>query len=113
MLKLNASQLALTAVLALILVLVVGVLSTQAGGAERYASNGGTLPNAVQTAPRPVGTYPPPVPSYPPPLPSYQPIGNNYIPPRTPTIKPTREPQPTATPHPWLRNVEVLPTAQQ
>ncbi|HEX8228398.1 MAG TPA: hypothetical protein VF826_03685 [Chloroflexia bacterium] len=117
MLKLNASQLALTAILALALVLGVGVLSTQASS-RQDAPGAPNVPPAVQTAPPPVGTYPAPVPSaYPPPIPSYQPIGNMYVPPKTPTgeptAKPTREPEPTTTPHPWLRHVEVVPGEQE
>ncbi|MEA2576154.1 MAG: hypothetical protein QOH93_3452 [Chloroflexia bacterium] len=117
MLKLSASQLALTAILAFVLVLVVGVLSTQARNNRQVATRSANIPSGVQTAPAPVGTYPRPVPSYPAPIPSYEPIGNMYPPPKTPTneptAKPTREPRPTATPHPWLRYVEVLPTAEK
>ncbi len=105
MLKLNALQLALTAMLALILVLVIGVLSTRASNGYD-APRSSNIPNVVQTVPPPVGTYPRPVPSYPAPVPS-------YYPPLTATAKPTREPEPTLTPHPWLRYVEVLPTVQQ
>lgn len=114
MLKLNASQLALTAILALALVLGVGVLSTQA---SRHDAPGVlNIPNAVQTAPPPIGTYPAPVPSYPAPIPSYQPIGNMYVPPKTPTgestAKPTREPRPTATPFDWDR-IKMYPDEQE
>ncbi|MDQ5824058.1 MAG: hypothetical protein M3441_07580 [Chloroflexota bacterium] len=106
MLKLNVSQLALTAILVFAFVLGVGVLSTQASNNGQRAEGALNLPNAVQTAPPPVGTYPPPVPSYPPPIPSRYPLN-------TPTAKPTREPEPTATPHPWLRYVELLPGEQR
>ncbi|MDQ3705535.1 MAG: hypothetical protein M3437_10000 [Chloroflexota bacterium] len=106
MLKLSASQLALTAILAFAFVLGVGVLSTQASNNGQRAGGALNLPNAVQTAPPPVGTYPPPVPSYPPPIPSHQ------YPQGTPTTKPTREPRPTATPFRWDR-IKMYPDEQR
>lgn len=107
MLKLDMSRQALAGIFALSMVLVAGVLSTQARNGRQDAAGMFDISRPVQIAPPPVGTYPQPVPSFPPPIPSHQ------YPRNTPTAKPTREPRPTATPHPWLRYVELLPGGQR
>ena len=103
MLKLNISRLALAVIFALSLLLVAGVISTQARNNGQGATAAQSVAGPVQTAPWPVGTYPAPVPSYPAPVPSY---GRTI--PGSPTAKPAREARPTATPEPWLPYVEVL-----
>ena len=105
MLKLNTSRLALAVIFALSLLLVAGVISTQARDSRQEAPALLTSSGPVQTAPRPVGTYPAPVPSYPAPVPSY---GRTI--PGSPTAKPAREARRTVTPEPWQRYVEVVTT---